>query len=356
MKSKYISFLLAAIILAFASLSWGQSASPTMVQDLTFAISAIENLEYEKAVTLLQKVISEARSYQGPEIEKAHKFLGIAYMALGKREDAYKEFIKSLTINRNTYLDPNNASPEIMEVFESARESIRSLDLAPPKIEPVPVTNAFQGKELEIEAKVTDDIQVSNVLLFYRSSGSSDFKTVKMMEFMSGRYIAKIPSSKTNDSTVQYYIEAYDTSGGPPSTFGSENSPKIVLLKEPYFERGPGMKIAKWTTFGVGLVGIGVGIYYTASAVETQQAADQKRKDDKDHTADKLEGWVNSYNEYSYIAYGAGAAMLITSGVLFILDAKAENKTPNSAYKKRNWNIYPTISPDATGVTAVFRF
>lgn len=369
MKVKYLTatLLLIGVILTTYAISFAQSAPADMKQKLNVAISYVDNMDYEQAITLFNEIIASAGEYQGPETSQAHKFLGVAYFALDKKDLAYQEFVKALTINRNLFLDPNSSSPEMIELLERAKGNLRSMDMTPPAIEPLQVKSGTVGKPVEIEAKVTDDMGISDVLLYYRVSGSGSYRSMKMTEFMKGYFVGKIPGDQVTSSGIQYYIEAYDASGRPPTTHGSSAQPMIVSARKLYPVRNQAMQAAGWTTFVIGIGGLGTGVAYSVSASLTQdeqakwnkEADDANNRSDKDkyrNRADKYEFWWREYEKYSFIAYGVGSAFLITSGVLLAVDAAQTEKERDTAYKKRNWDIIPTISPDYAGVLTILRF
>jgi len=97
-----------------------------------------------------------------------------------------------------------------------------TLDLDPPEvIHTVPV-KVMPGKDLRIDANVTDDSGVDQVTVHYRSKQSDPFQSTEMTNVQGAEYTALIPTAKEMKS-LQYYIEVLDAGGnrvleGTPST------------------------------------------------------------------------------------------------------------------------------------------
>jgi hypothetical protein len=79
----------------------------------------------------------------------------------------------------------------------------------PPTIVHTQVKTAEQNKNILISAKVTDDVQVANVILFYRKPGETDYKPITMNP-ENDAFIAEIPAEEVTTTGIQYYIEATD--------------------------------------------------------------------------------------------------------------------------------------------------
>ncbi|MCB9475307.1 MAG: hypothetical protein H6685_00425 [Deltaproteobacteria bacterium] len=319
---------------------------------LSQALRAIEDLEFEQAQGILSSAV-ESGSLSLIEQVEAYKYMGICHIALGNRDEGYRNFYRALSLDRKTQLDPAYASsPDYSRVFVQAQDALRSLDLTPPKIDLVPVKQGVAGRSMQIEAKVTDDVEVGEVILHYRTTGQKSFRSIKMMQFMNDRYVGRIPATDVKREGVQYYIEAYDSTERPPAMVGSSGSPRIALVSPPEIQGQTGMNIAKYSTLGLGATGVGVGIYYTISAYLTGINAEDE--DDPD-TADKLRDWEDRFYKNSYIGYGVGGALLIASGTLFYYDAKRKDATANAA-ENFEWQIFPVFHADGGSLVFHARF
>ena len=88
-----------------------------------------------------------------------------------------------------------------------------TIDLTTPQIDSTTVwpDTAFGGP-FPIDAKVTDNIGVDSVFLYYMISGNPIWLTVVMVQGMNNWYSAEIPLTTLPDDTVSYYIYARDIS------------------------------------------------------------------------------------------------------------------------------------------------
>ncbi|MFZ5352865.1 MAG: Ig-like domain-containing protein [Bacillota bacterium] len=90
---------------------------------------------------------------------------------------------------------------------------VTKADLGPDIIAPVivhtPVTEWNTSFDLTIKAQVTDDRQVSQVKLYYRTIGFSGY-TAAEMQLINGEYAATISKEVLRTEGLEYYIEAAD--------------------------------------------------------------------------------------------------------------------------------------------------
>lgn len=107
----------------------------------------------------------------------------------------------------------------------------QAVDVIAPVIEHTAVSSATAGEDVLIEAKVTDNVDVTSVVVFYRFKEGVDFIAVPMGSSGDDEYFVSIPTNADADSELQYYIEAVD-SGGTKVTRGLSFDPIIVPLQE----------------------------------------------------------------------------------------------------------------------------
>jgi hypothetical protein len=98
-------------------------------------------------------------------------------------------------------------------VSASATVLVTDIDDTPPTILHEPAAAAVAGRDLPLEAAVSDDSGVSTVTLHYQSSPSGSFTAVAMSESKAGRYSAVVNGSELVTPLLEYYIEARDPSG-----------------------------------------------------------------------------------------------------------------------------------------------
>ena len=97
-----------------------------------------------------------------------------------------------------------------------------TIDLDPPEVTHTAPVKVVPGKDLRIDASVTDDSGVDQVTIHYRSKQSDPFLSAEMTNVQGAEYTVLIPTSKEIKS-LQYYIEVLDAGGnrvleGTPST------------------------------------------------------------------------------------------------------------------------------------------
>ncbi|HUH03518.1 MAG TPA: hypothetical protein VML75_16085 [Kofleriaceae bacterium] len=109
---------------------------------------------------------------------------------------------------------------------------------APPKPPPVARTvTAFEHKVIEeappqmpldLTVAIPDDARWQ-VKLFYRGAGNSDFVSAGLTRRYS-ELIGRIPASAVSGTSIQYYIEARDSSGKVVARSGRAISPNLVFV------------------------------------------------------------------------------------------------------------------------------
>ena len=99
-------------------------------------------------------------------------------------------------------VDPQNA-PRVITIF----------DTSSPVVQHSPVLGVQEaGNPVTVTATVTDDVEVAEVSLHYRTAGDDAFKLMSMLETGAGIYEGNIPASTVILPGVEYYIKAVDDS------------------------------------------------------------------------------------------------------------------------------------------------
>lgn len=109
-------------------------------------------------------------------------------------------------------------------------ESVQSAaaDIMPPTIVHTPLERFPAGMPLRIQARVTDQTGVREVVLFYRNAGESQYRRMPMVRISnSSLYAATLPSDA--GSRVEYYIQAADVAGN--SVLGNLFDPYVVAIE-----------------------------------------------------------------------------------------------------------------------------
>lgn len=126
---------------------------------------------------------------------------------------------------------------DLSESIPSGKIVIMSKDTMAPNIYHSPVGNAFTGANLVLTATITDNLNIAYANLYYRVTGTAEWKTIRMNK-LNDKYSAIIPASNVTLDGIEYYLEASD---GVSSTFkGSAEEPFAVLVQEAIDENALG--------------------------------------------------------------------------------------------------------------------
>lgn len=119
---------------------------------------------------------------------------------------------------------------DLSESEPSGKISIRAKDTMAPTIYHDGVYSAFAGSKLIISAAAKDNVQIDEVRLFYRITGTDDWKSMPMTA-VNDNYSAAIPFSDVTTAGLEYYIRAYD--GVNYAYKGTAKQPFTVTVNEP---------------------------------------------------------------------------------------------------------------------------
>ncbi|VAX33249.1 hypothetical protein MNBD_NITROSPIRAE01-847 [hydrothermal vent metagenome] len=87
-------------------------------------------------------------------------------------------------------------------------------DIFAPLIRHQPLEEALQsGGAYKIEARVSDNIGVTEVILYYRTHGNEPYSSINMESIWQGDYSAVIPKEDIAEPGLEYYIQASDKAG-----------------------------------------------------------------------------------------------------------------------------------------------
>ena len=150
--------------------------------------------------------------------------------------------------------------------------SLPSGDLVAPEIiQEKYVQSVAPGSDHEITVKVTDDVGVKQVTLYFRHIGQSDYNRRTMQQIgNSDDYMAKVYANEFKAPGIEYYIQAMDLAGNtllhgyefsPLSVKIDSASPDVADSTEPaMFEEDSDKEkkgISKWVWIGLGALAVG---------------------------------------------------------------------------------------------------
>lgn len=137
-------------------------------------------------------------------------------------------------------------------------------DQQPPQIVHKAVEEATAGKDIVINAEVTDNVGISTVMFNYRLKGDKKYKSQKMDKKQNDRYEAKLEAKTPG---IEYYLEATDVSGNAPSLWKTPEKPQLITIRQPEQVAEVSKKGSKkWLWIGLGTIAIGGGAIVAVSS------------------------------------------------------------------------------------------
>jgi hypothetical protein len=100
-------------------------------------------------------------------------------------------------------------------LLRAAQLSLPSGDLIAPVVSQDKYENTVRlGTDHEVEVKVTDNVDVKLVTMFYRTIGKGEYKRLTMQKVgTSDSYMVKINADEIVSPGIEYYIQAMDFAG-----------------------------------------------------------------------------------------------------------------------------------------------
>ena len=156
-------------------------------------------------------------------------------------------------------------------LVNAAQLSLPSGDLIAPVITQDKYEETVRpGISHEVEVKVTDNVDVNLVTMFYRTIGKGEYKRLTMQKVgTSDFYVVKINADEIKSPGIEYYIQAMDFAGNTvlhghsfsplsvkldtTNTLAAESNKDALINTESDDEKG----ISKWVWIGLGVVLVG---------------------------------------------------------------------------------------------------
>ena len=111
--------------------------------------------------------------------------------------------------------------------------TIEIIDRTLPLINSVVPTHMENKTRVLVQANVTDDMEVNEVILYFKISGSDHWVSRTMVNTGGDIYSFTIPAQpKSGNVTINYYVNATDTSGNPASTLTENDAFVIEVIGE----------------------------------------------------------------------------------------------------------------------------
>ena len=141
------------------------------------------------------------------------------------------KMIKYLCITLSTWL-------VVSALLTSIAQAQSVLDATPPVIELDETTEGIAGETQVFTARVTDDLGLRDVKLYYRFSGQEAYTDLLMQQLgNTGYFSANVPTEETETRSIEYYIQARDNGGNRViKGFAFEPYVRFLVLPEPVQE------------------------------------------------------------------------------------------------------------------------
>lgn len=278
--------VLAAFLLLQPALSHAAPEDPEAM--LREAERLYESLEYESALRILIAV-QQLKELTPIQRARAYLYMGVAFTALGRAENAVQAFVEVLKIRADFRL-PDGVSPSIRAMFAQAlkRQGIADPSAAAAEGQAGGGASSGGGAEgtgqpvagsaVEVVAKspsrvsvgrpVTIDLaiddprrQLREVVVRWRRYKGPDYSTIHLRPAPGKeRLAATIPAQEVGaePGRVLYYVEARDADGNVLARDGDEEEPRgvdLVRSGAPATAGGTAGRSRRWLWWTVGAGG-----------------------------------------------------------------------------------------------------
>ena len=118
---------------------------------------------------------------------------------------------------------------DFTESNPAGRVMATAKDTMAPSLYHTPVNQGYMNNNLVISCTASDNVAVSSVVLYYRTVGATEWKTLTMLK-QNDKYSATVFGSELTLDGIEYYIVAYDTENSIAK--GSADVPYTVVVKD----------------------------------------------------------------------------------------------------------------------------
>jgi hypothetical protein len=126
-------------------------AAPPIVTDpeVALGIRHVDEGDYDAAILVLDTAARRLAQQKAPShvLSQAYLYLGIAYLAKGHETSAKARFRDALGQVRDLQVTPESFAPRVVEMFEKAREEMRTASSPEPAATPVAAAPAAPAKK-----------------------------------------------------------------------------------------------------------------------------------------------------------------------------------------------------------------
>ena len=118
---------------------------------------------------------------------------------------------------------------DLSESIPAAKINVTAIDTEKPNLYHTPINQGYLNNKLVITCTASDNVIISNVILYYRTTGSNEYKSIVMSK-ANDKYSATISALELSLEGLEYYIVASD--GVNTINKGTKESPYNVVIKD----------------------------------------------------------------------------------------------------------------------------
>ena len=153
-------------------------------------------------------------------------------------------------------------------LLRAAQLSLPSGDLIAPVVTQDKYENTVRpGTDHEVEVKVTDNVEVNLVTMFYRTIGKGEYKRLTMQKVgTSDLYVVNIDADEIVSPGIEYYVQAMDLAGNTvlhghsfsPLSVKTSNGDTAVAASSTSTTLEAEESSNTWLWIGLGVLAVGV--------------------------------------------------------------------------------------------------
>ncbi len=282
-----MKYMFIVIFFMTSSIVFGNSAffddANLKNKDLQKGIEFYQNLEFDKAIKLFNKVIKKTNN----RMEKATCFKYLAFTYTLKQDDDKSEFYysKLFEIYPDFDLDYTTVTPKISDYFKDYHNTWLRTPGIKSKVYLLNTKKITYNAGINLKVEWHDpNLDISYAILKYKQDSEKKYSQIEIKDVKAKNYIASFNLSFLNDPTIDfklnYYLELYDIDGKLLYKIKNKKSPATVKINVPggalndYDNSSKEWYKSTWfiTTVAIIAVGaIGGGAYFMLS--DTKEGA-----------------------------------------------------------------------------------
>jgi hypothetical protein len=230
--------LLSTLLLLLPAAARADVDSPLVKSGL----AAYADLDYARAAQLLEQARTESLTREEKLV--TYRTLGMAYAAMGKIDEAKKDFKRLLRIDPSSSLD-RSVAPKVRAIFEEAKSEAATsggaLKTTLPTVTPTLEPRApRQGSPVVVRVEYPGGV-ARKMTLYFRKSGDPAFSRATVEGDGNGHFSATIPGVDLQPSSLEYHIVLLDDAGAAVAGAGTLGQPLavgVVERKKPIYKKG----------------------------------------------------------------------------------------------------------------------